>query len=165
MSYANIDESGLGLLVSRATGAAVVETRFEWDVAGDPTDTVSIDEAVWNDWRLLPLLPEQGPHILTVVSSEALTNICGYLGFQATQLTVREWPVRTAIGFSCFKCQMKILLSATKVKLLMLSKIKSPTPSPLLITFTAASNKYLIHSAEAWMYCIIALCYTLKFAD
>lgn len=35
-------------------------------------------------------LSVEGPHSLTVASSEALAISCGYFGFHETQLTVRE---------------------------------------------------------------------------
>lgn len=41
-----------------------------------------------------------GAHTLTILSSDALTKISGYLGFQETQLTHLEWPCNMATGFS-----------------------------------------------------------------
>lgn len=53
-----------------------------------------------------------GPHTRIVKSSETETNICGYTGFQDTQLTVRVWPVSVAIGISFLMCQMYTRLSS-----------------------------------------------------
>lgn len=47
-----------------------------------------------------------GPHIRTVPSSEALASSPGKTGFQLTQLTVRVWPVNSAMGSSLRRCQM-----------------------------------------------------------
>lgn len=47
-----------------------------------------------------------GPQIRTVPSSEALANSPGRTGFQLTQLTVRVWPVSSAMGSSLRRCQM-----------------------------------------------------------
>jgi len=54
----------------------------------------------------------EGPHILTVASSDTDANIEWNLGFHATQFTVREWPSSTAIGVSRFRFQIYTLLSS-----------------------------------------------------
>lgn len=41
-----------------------------------------------------------GPQIRTVESSETEASNWGYLGFQETQLTERQCPLKTAIGVS-----------------------------------------------------------------
>lgn len=47
-----------------------------------------------------------GPQIRMVPSSEALASKPGTTGFQLTQLTVRVWPVSSAMGSSLRRCQM-----------------------------------------------------------
>lgn len=47
----------------------------------------------------------------TVPSSEAEAMRLGMAGFQLTQLTVRVWPVSSAIGSSPRRCQMYTLWS------------------------------------------------------
>lgn len=53
----------------------------------------------------------EGPHRRRVPSSEADTRRCGYRGFQWTQFTVREWPVKVANGNSRRMCQTNTLWS------------------------------------------------------
>lgn len=69
--------------------------------------------------NLLPLSPSAscvsrngaGPQMRTVPSSEADAMRPGMAGFQLTQLTVRVWPVSSAIGSSPRLCQMYTLWS------------------------------------------------------
>lgn len=55
----------------------------------------------------------QGPHILTVQSSEALAIIEGLAGFQWTQFTVEVWPSSVHRGVSFCLCHMYTNLSET----------------------------------------------------
>lgn len=52
----------------------------------------------------------------TVPSSEAEAMRLGMAGFQLTQLTVRVWPVSSAIGSSPRRCQMYTLWSVATDK-------------------------------------------------
>lgn len=73
---------------------------------------------------LLPLSPSAscvsrkgaGPQTRTVPSSEAEAMSPGMVGFQLTQLTVRVWPVSSAMGSSPRLCQMYTLWSVEKGK-------------------------------------------------
>lgn len=53
-----------------------------------------------------------GPQTRTVPSSEAEAMRPGMAGFQLTQLTVRVWPVSSAMGSSPRRCQMYTLWSS-----------------------------------------------------
>jgi len=72
-------------------------------------------------WQL-PLSPSAscesrkgaGPQTRTVPSSEAEAMSPGMAGFQLTQLTVRVWPVSSAMGSSPRRCQMYTLWSAER---------------------------------------------------
>ena len=61
----------------------------------------SLSEAIW-----LGGCEDLGPHIRTVVSSDAEANMDGYTGFQETQFTVRVCPTNLAKGSSRLICHI-----------------------------------------------------------